>query len=64
MDAAEVAICLGCHSPRFLAELRFLEAVQSSCCKRGLHTSPAVTLKAGVELLQGRGAAGLSEGRG
>lgn len=41
MDAVEVAICLGCHSPRFLAELRFLEAVphllqegapDQSCC--------------------------------
>lgn len=64
MDAVEVAICLGCHSPRFLAELSDFWKQPLICSKRGFQTSPALALNTGVELVQGRGAAVVADGRG
>lgn len=64
MDAVEVAICLRCHSPRFLAEVSDFWKQPHICSKRGFQTSPALALNTGVELVQGRGAAVVADGRG
>lgn len=50
MDAAEAAICLGCHTLRFLAELSDFWKQSHICPMGGFQSSPALAL----ELEQGR----------